>query len=213
VYIPNHFAMSDEDVHDLLVHHGAGDLITYGADAGLVATLLPFVYDRGSGPLGALHGHLARTNDQWRHDVVGEALVLVRGPDAYVTPNWYASKQEHGRVVPTWNYITAHVYGTLRVHDDPGYVRWVVEQLTEKHEAGQERPWSIDDAPSRYVEGQLRAVVGIELRITRVEAKAKASQNRPATDVEGVVRGLRRRGEVAMAEEVERRSGPRPLGI
>jgi transcriptional regulator len=211
VYIPNHFAMSDQDVQDLLVHHGAGELVTYSPDSGLVATLLPFVYDRESGPLGALHGHLARNNDQWRHDVVGEALVLLRGPDAYVTPTWYASKREHGRVVPTWNYVTAHIYGTLRVRDDVDYVRWVVERLTEKHEAGSEHPWSIDDAPSRYVRGQLRAVVGVELQITRVEAKAKASQNRPAADVEGVVRGLRKRGEVAMADEVETRAATRRM--
>ncbi len=207
MYTPTHFQMSDQDVHDLLTQHGAGDLITYSADCGLLATLLPFVYDRGSGPLGALHGHVARPNDHWRHHAVGEALVVLRGPDAYVTPSWYASKQEHGRVVPTWNYLTAHVYGTLVVRDDVDYVRRVVERLTAKHEATSERPWSLEDAPAQFIEGQLRAIVGVELQITRVEGKAKASQNRPPADVAGVVDGLRQRGDSAMAAEVERRSG------
>ncbi len=109
-------------------------------------------------------------------------------------------------MVPTWNYLTAHVYGALHVRDDADYVRWVVEQLTAKHEATSEHPWSVEDAPSRFIEGQLRAIVGVELQITRVEAKAKASQNRSPADVEGVVRGLRQRGETVMAEEVERHS-------
>jgi transcriptional regulator len=200
--------MSDEDVQDLLRRHGAGQLVTYSAATGLSATTLPFVYEPRDGSLGTLHGHVARPNDHWRQEVVGEALVLLHGPDAYVTPRWYASKAEHGRVVPTWNYLTAHVYGTLHVRDDPDYVRWVVERLTEKHEAGAERPWSVEDAPSRFVDGQLRAIVGLELQITRIEAKAKVSQNRPAADVDGVVRGLRSRGRDDMADEVERHGPP-----
>ena len=208
VYIPKHFQMSDADVQASLADHGAGELITYTPDAGLLATLLPFVYDPAAGSRGALHGHLARTNDQWRHEVVGDALVILQGPDAYVTPNWYASKREHGRVVPTWNYLTVHVYGTLRVHDDPDYVRWVVEQLTAKHEAQSDDPWSVADAPGRFIDGQLRAIVGVELEVSRVEGKAKASQNRPPADIEGVVRGLRQRGDLAMADEVSR--GRRP---
>jgi transcriptional regulator len=205
LYIPKHFQMPDTDMQSMLANHGAGDLVTYTSDAGLMATLLPFVYEPAAGSLGTLHGHLARTNDQWRHEAVGDALVILRGPDSYVTPTWYASKREHGRVVPTWNYLTIHVYGTLRVHDDPDYVRWVVEQLTAKHEAQSETPWSVADAPGRFIAGQLRAIVGVELQISRVEGKAKASQNRPPADIDGVVRGLRRRGEVAMADEVARR--------
>ena len=134
---------------------------------------------------------------------VREALVVLRGPDAYVSPSWYASKAEHGRVVPTWNAVTAHVYGELVVHDDPDWVGALVDRLTRKHEAGREQPWAVTDAPAQYVAGQLRAVVGVEVRITRIEAKAKLSQNRSAADVDGVVRGSRADGELAMARAVE----------
>jgi transcriptional regulator len=128
--------------------------------------------------------------------------VIVRGPDAYVSPSWYATKAEHGRVVPTWNYLTAHVYGELVVHDDPAWVEGVVRRLTAKHEAASAHPWSVDDAPPPFVAGQLRAIVGIELVITRIEAKAKLSQNRSAADVDGVVAGLRARGDDRSADAV-----------
>ncbi|HVN11370.1 MAG TPA: FMN-binding negative transcriptional regulator [Kineosporiaceae bacterium] len=201
MYVPAHFAMDDAAVRDLLEHHGAADLIT-ATSAGLVATTLPFVYAPAAGERGALLGHVARTNDQWRADLVGEALVIVRGPDAYVSPSWYASKLEHGRVVPTWNYLTAHVYGRLVVHDDPSWVDGLVRRLTAKHEAGTARPWAVDDAPAAFVTGQLRAIVGVEVRITRIEAKAKMSQNRPETDVDGVIAGLEARGLQAAADAV-----------
>jgi transcriptional regulator len=116
--------------------------------------------------------------------------VIVRGPDAYVSPSWYATKREHGRVVPTWNYVTAHVYGGLVVHDDPDWVEGLVRRLTAKHEGHRTEPWSVDDAPPRYVAGQLRAIVGVEVRVSRVEAKWKLSQNRPEADQEGVLVGL-----------------------
>ena len=132
---------------------------------------------------------MARNNDQWRKPALGESLAIVRGPDAYVSPSWYAAKAEHGRVVPTWNYVTAHVYGRLVVHDDPAWVEDIVRRLTAKHEAarlaspGQPPAWSVDDAPRAFIEGQLRAIVGLELQITRIEAKAKLSQNRPVADI------------------------------
>jgi transcriptional regulator len=203
MYVPAHFAMPDEAVGELLTRHGAADLVTM-TDQGLLASMLPFVYDPSVGEHGALLGHLARTNDQWRHAPVGESLVIVRGPDAYVSPSWYPSKAEHGRVVPTWNYVTAHVYGRLTVHDDPAWVEALVRRLTDKHEAGRTPPWSPDDAPPRFLTGQLRAIVGLELAITRVEAKAKLSQNRPAADVEGVVAGLTADGDPVMAQAVDR---------
>ena len=135
----------------------------------------------------------------------GEALVIVRGPDAYITPGWYASKTEHGRVVPTWNYVTAHVYGRFVVHDDPVWTENLVRRLTAKHEAYREDDaWSVDDAPRAFIEGQLRAIVGVELEITRIEAKAKLSQNRPEADIAGVIAGLRERGDAASADAVER---------
>jgi len=199
--VPKHFAVADADVIDLLRHHGAADLVTATAD-GLVATFLPFVFDPTVGERGALLGHVARNNDQWRRPPVGDAMVIVRGPDAYITPSWYAAKTEHGRVVPTWNYVTAHVYGRLVVHDDPSWVRALVRRLTAKHESGFDRPWSVDDAPERYIAGQLRAIVGLELVISRIEAKAKLSQNRPAADIDGVIEGLATVGETDSADAV-----------
>jgi transcriptional regulator len=213
MYIPAHFAADDDAVRDLLTRHGAADLITLTAD-GLLATMLPFAYDQGAGrpdsQWGALLGHVARNNDQWRKPAQGESLAIVRGPDAYVSPSWYAAKAEHGRVVPTWNYVTAHVYGELVVHDDPAWVEDIVRRLTAKHEAartetaGQAPAWSVDDAPRKFIEGQLRAIVGLELRITRIEAKAKLSQNRPVGDVAGIVDGLTARGEDRSAAAVTR---------
>jgi transcriptional regulator len=211
MYIPGHFAADDAAVRELLARHGAADLITLTED-GLLATMLPFAYEpsaaeRGA-QWGALYGHVARNNDQWRKPALGESLAIVRGPDAYVSPSWYAAKAEHGRVVPTWNYVTAHVYGRLVVHDDPAWVEDVVRRLTAKHEAarlespGQSPAWSVDDAPRKFIEGQLRAIVGLELQITRIEAKAKLSQNRPVTDVPGIVAGLSARGDDRTAEAV-----------
>jgi transcriptional regulator len=202
MYVPEHFAMSDAAVQELLVDHGAGDLVT-ATSQGLLVTLLPFVYEPTVGDRGALLGHVARNNEQWRHAPVGEALVILRGPDAYVSPAWYPSKSEHGRVVPTWNYVTAHVYGELVVHDDVDWLGDLVHLLTEKHEAGQPRPWAVADAPPAFVAGQLRAIVGVELRISRIEAKAKLSQNRPAADIDGVVEGARRDGDAEMSRAVE----------
>jgi transcriptional regulator len=212
MYIPAHFAADAAQVDELLRHHGAADLVTL-TERGLVATMLPFVYvpppvagQHGS-QRGSLHGHLARNNEQWKLGPAGEALAIVRGPDAYVSPGWYASKAEHGRVVPTWNYVTAHVYGRLVVHDDPVWTEDLVRRLTAKHEAFRDHPWSVDDAPRAYVEGQLRAIVGVELEITRIEAKAKLSQNRPAADIDGVIAGLRERGDGESADAVERARG------
>jgi transcriptional regulator len=207
MYIPAHFAADDSEVRELLAKHGAADLITL-TDDGLLATMLPFAYEPSSGEHGALYGHVARNNDQWRKPARGESLAIVRGPDSYVSPSYYAAKAEHGRVVPTWNYLTAHVYGQLLVHDDPTWVEDVVRRLTAKHEAArlasprQPPAWSVDDAPRAFIEGQLRAIVGLELQITRIEAKAKLSQNRPVGDIAGIVEGLAARGDDPMATAV-----------
>ena len=199
--MPDAFAMSREDVRALLAGHGAADLVTSTSE-GLLATMLPFVFDPDAGEHGALLGHVARNNPQWRETAAGEALVIVRGTDAYVSPSWYASKAEHGRVVPTWNYVTAHVYGRLVVHDDARWVESLVRRLTDQREAALPHPWSVDDAPAAFVAGQLRAIVGLELQITRIEAKAKLSQNRPPADVDGVVAGLAARGELEASAAV-----------
>ena len=201
MYVPAAFAMDPTEVSALLAGHGAADLVT-STSQGLLATMLPFVHDPDAGEHGALLGHVARNNPQWREQPIGEALVLVRGPDAYVSPSWYASKAEHGRVVPTWNYVTAHVYGSLTWHDDTAWVEALVRRLTEQHEATLPHPWAVDDAPPAFVAGQLRAIVGVELRITRIEAKAKLSQNRPGADVDGVVAGLAARGELEASAAV-----------
>jgi len=199
MYVPAHFAAGDEVVQELLTKHGAADLVTM-TEGGLLATMLPFLYDAER---KVLQGHLARNNEQWQRAVIGEALVILRGVDSYVSPSWYAAKREHGRVVPTWNYVTAHVYGELTVHDDPGWTGDLVRRLTRLHEGSRSEPWSVDDAPAKFVSGQLRAIVGIELAITRIEAKVKLSQNRSAADVDGVIAGLRSDGDEAAAAAVE----------
>ncbi len=194
MYIPDHFRPTADDVRDLLARIGAADLITATAD-GLLATMLPLIYEApgsgpDAGPHGRLLGHVARNNRQWKVPAIGEAMVIVRGPDAYVSPSWYATKREHGRVVPTWNYVTAHVHGRLVVHDDPAWVDANVRALTAHHEGGHPDSWSVDDAPAPYIEGQLKAIVGLEVSIERIEAKFKLSQNRPVEDVDGSIAGL-----------------------
>lgn len=195
MYVPEHFSMSDADARSLLRSITAADLIS-PSPSGLVATFLPLLYDESA---HSLLGHVARNNDHWQQAAPGESLVIVRGPQAYISPGWYAAKREHGRVVPTWNYVTAHVYGDLVVHDDVEWLRGNVTRLTTKFEASQPEPWAVTDAPDRYIDGMLRAIVGIELRITRIEAKSKLSQNRSAADRAGVIDGLGPDEPVAIA--------------
>ena len=209
MYVPAHFKPDDEEVRELLRNPGAADLITATAD-GLMATMLPFVYDEpgsrpGLGDWGALLGHVARANGQWRSPARGQALVIVRGPDAYISPGWYATKREHGRVVPTWNYITAHVHGRLVIHDDPAWVEANVRRLTEQHERSRPEPWSVDDAPEAYIAGQLKAIVGMEVVIERVEGKVKLSQNRSDADIAGAIEGLEAADEREVSAAMRRR--------
>ena len=201
MYVPKHFAADDAVVQDLLVNHGAANLITNTED-GLLATLLPFIHEPSGGEYGVLLGHVARNNQQWKTPVLGDALAIVAGPDAYISPSAYATKREHGRVVPTWNYVTAHVYGKLVIHDDPVWLEALVRRLTGKHEAAFAEPWSVDDAPDAFIAGQLRAIVGVELVISRIEAKAKLSQNRSDADIDGVIESLDARGLSDSAEAV-----------
>ena len=161
-----------------------------------VATLLPVIWERpaelADGTWGRLLGHLAVANDQWQTAAPGaEALVIVTGPQAYISPSWYESKARHGRVVPTWNYEVVHLTGAVTFHRDSEWLRDVVTRLTRRHESGRARPWAVSDAPPEYVDGQLRAIVGVELTIGSVEAKQKLSQNRSEQDRAGVVAGLR----------------------
>ncbi len=190
---PKIFRQSDlAEIHGLIETHPLGALITNGAD-GLEANHIPFELDRDSGEFGTLLGHVARANPVWQTESQ-EVLVVFQGANHYVSPAWYASKQVHGKVVPTWNYVVAHAYGTLRVIEDRDWIRSHMERLTTRHESSSRAPWQVSDAPESFTERMLRAVVGVEIALARFEAKWKASQNRPETDREGVAEGLRRKG-------------------
>ncbi|WP_017624410.1 FMN-binding negative transcriptional regulator [Nocardiopsis chromatogenes] len=213
MYVPAHFSAPEGSLARLLGAPTASDLVTADGD-GFDATPVPFVrIPDGDGGDGRLVGHLARNNPQWRAGAGGgaPAMVIVRGPGAYVSPSWYPSKREHGRTVPTWNYVTAHVHGRLIAHDDTEWTEWAVRLLTERHEGGRPDPWSVDDAPRAFTDGMLRAIVGIEVRIDRVEGKWKLGQNRSEADRAGTAAGLRSEGGAqgaAVAEEMERVERP-----
>ena len=190
MYIPPAFRDDDlTSLHATIREARLANLITMTAD-GLIATPLPLLLDSASGPQGVLLGHMARANPQWSSPPVGEALAIFMGPDAYVSPSWYPTKQETGKVVPTWNYITVHAYGTVEFFEDPGRLHAAVSRLTGHHEAARPKPWAVDDAPETYIQAQLRGIVGVQLTITRLEGKRKLSQNRSAPDREGVIAGL-----------------------
>ncbi len=204
MYVPHFNALDDtEEIRRLVDAVGSAELVTTGDDGYPRATLLPVIWEDDRLVL-----HMAKANDHWRSLGSGSpALALVTGPQAYVSPAWYAAKAEHGRVVPTWNYSAVHFTGRVEVHHDADWLLDAVTRLTDLHEGRRDHPWAVTDAPARYVEGQLRGIVGIEMQIERVEAKAKLSQNRSAADRRGVVEGLRREGgprEAEMAQEVAR---------
>ncbi|HTZ43747.1 MAG TPA: FMN-binding negative transcriptional regulator [Jatrophihabitans sp.] len=192
MYVPGHFEASAEQLGALLAAPGLVELVTAGPD-GLIATPLPMLHVPET---GSLVGHVARNNPHWQADGA-DSLAIVRGPQAYVSPAWLRSKPEHGRVVPTWNYLTAHVHGRLVAHDSVDWVRELVTRLTAVHEDSVGSSWQPSDAPLPYLEGQLRAIVGLELVITRIEAKAKLSQNRPTADQQSVAEALASRSEAA----------------
>jgi transcriptional regulator len=193
MYQPAHGRFSVDEPETLLaevVRHVPATLVTLGRE-GLRASILPMLFDADEGEHGILRGHLARPNPQWRDiapDV--EALAIFDGPDAYISPSWYEEKRRTGKVVPTWNYTTVLAHGTLVLHPEPEWLIPHVRRLVERHEGQRAEPWSIDDAPDGYVETMARAIVGLELRITRLEAKRKLNQNRSAEDIEGVIAGL-----------------------
>jgi len=200
MYTPRHFSWDDlAEIESFVDGAQAADLITFDGTRP-VATLLPVIWDRPAGrPAGAepggygrLLGHIAIANPQWQSAAPGaEALAIVHGPQAYISPAWYESKTRHGRVVPTWNYETVHLAGPVTFHQDPEWLRALVTRLTQRHETGRARPWAVTDAPPDYIDGQLRAIVGVEVQVTSIEAKQKLSQNRSEPDRAGVVAGLR----------------------
>ena len=194
MYMPSYFKETrSEALHALMRAYPFATLVTHG-DAGLAANHLPFelVGDH-------LHGHVARGNELARADGA-EVLVIFRGPEGYVSPNWYPSKHETGREVPTWNYAVIHVHGRLRVVEDHTWLRQLLERLTDRHEAGQPKPWHVSDAPADHIEKSLGGIVGLEISIDRIEGKFKLSQNHPAANRAGVVEGLRQRSSRGDAE-------------
>ena len=196
MYLPAHFEERRPEVlHELVRTHPLGLLVTL-TDSGLKANSVPFFLDADpTGGPGVLRAHVARANPLWREaraDV--EALVVFQGPQAYVSPGWYPSKAEHGKVVPTWNYVMVQARGTLRAIDDAAWVHAFVSRLTTHHEAAQPRPWGLTDAPADYIETMTRAIVGIEIVLSALTGKWKVSQNRAAADRAGVARGLRAAG-------------------
>jgi transcriptional regulator len=189
MYNPAHFAETDLDlIRQTIRQAGAGELISMGTD-GLESSIVPLMLTEDG---TRLLGHLARANGQWKRvDSSVDVLVSWRGPEAYVSPSYYPTKIVHGKVVPTWNYTVVQAKGRLIVHDDAEWVRPIVTQLTDLHEGKFEAPWSVDDAPSDYLDGMLKAIVGIEIEVHSVLGKNKVSQNRSEADIAGVVRGLR----------------------
>jgi transcriptional regulator len=195
MYRPPAFSVDERDeLFDMIEQSPFGNVVTSSV-SGLEATGLPMIIDRDRGDLGVLRCHLARANGHRRRMDGLDALVIFQLVDGYISPSWYPSKLEHGKVVPTWNYEIVHAHGTIRVHDDTEWVRQLVTDLTDHHEAavfGQpgRQAWEISDAPDDYIDRQLRAIVGVEIKITRLEGKRKLSQNRSDDDRLGVVRGL-----------------------
>ncbi len=208
MYLPKHFEETRVDaLHGLIHEHPLGTLVTLGPD-GLEANHIPFEVDPEPAPFGTLRGHVARANPLWRtvsSDV--EALVVFQGSSAYISPSWYPTKAETGRVVPTWNYAVVHAHGPLRVIEDRAWLRAFVAALTDRHEALFAEPWKVTDAPAEYIDGMTGAIVGLELPIARLIGKWKMSQNRAVQDRAGVVEGLLREGGQArsdVAEQVRR---------
>jgi transcriptional regulator len=192
VYLPRHFTAADAaQVEAFVDAMGAADLVTFDGSKP-VASLIPVIWDRDAGEHGRLLGHLALANPQWKSVSAGTvALAIVHGPQAYVSPSWYPSTARHGKMVPTWNYVSVHFTGPLTVHRDPEWLRAMVTRLTGRYEESRPRPWAVTDAPPEFIDAQLRAIVGVELTIATVEAKHKLSQNRNADDQAGALEGLR----------------------
>lgn len=190
MYTPSYF--KDEDLaslHRQIEGTRLATLVT-ADETGLQAIHVPLLLDPNAGPNGTLFGHLAKANPQWKTLAAGEALVIFQGADAYISPSFYAAKAEHGKVVPTWNYLAVHAYGRAEVFTDPARLLQIVSGLTDKHEAGRAEPWAVSDAPADYIEKMLNGIVGFAIPIDRLEGKRKLNQNRSSEDIVGVTKGL-----------------------
>ncbi|MBF8448178.1 FMN-binding negative transcriptional regulator [Aeromonas dhakensis] len=201
MYLPPHFAVTDsETLHQLIRAYPLGALITHG-EGGLDANHLPFELDAGAGVHGVLRAHVARNNPLWQEVKDGdEVLVIFKAADGYISPSWYPGKQEHHKLVPTWNYSVVHAHGSIQIRDDARFVRRLLANLTRHHEAGETTPWKMADAPRDYLEAMMQAVVGIEIEITRLVGKFKLGQNKEAADRLGAANALQERGQSALAE-------------
>jgi transcriptional regulator len=189
-----------EAQHALIRSHPLGLLISHGAE-GLQANSIPFLIDPQASKFGTLQAHMARANGQWRAlDAASEVLVVFQGADHYITPGWYETKRETGKVVPTWNYVMVQARGRPRIIEDAGWLRAQIEALTKKQERARPAPWAVGDAPESFIEMQIKAIVGLEIEITDIAGKWKASQNRPVADRVGVVAGLEALGDEASRE-------------
>jgi transcriptional regulator len=207
MYIPKHFEQPQiENMHELMRAWPLATLVTLSS-GGLAANHIPLHLTCAPAPFGTLRCHVARANPLWRDfSQKVEVLAIFHGPDVYITPSWYVTKQETGKVAPTWNYAVVHAYGTLRAIDDAAWVREHLETLTDHHEAHFPKPWAVSDAPREFIEETIKAIVGIEIVITRLSGKWKVSQNQPAQNQAGVIEGLGccgHRGAANMAALVE----------
>lgn len=190
MYTPPAFIVDDtSELYEMMRQCRLANFIT-ATSAGPMATLLPMFLDEKEGENGTLYGHLARPNPQWQADVVGHGIALFVGPDAYVTPSWYASKAEHGKVVPTWNYTAVQASGPVEFFDDAERLLNVVTRLTDIHEGTRQTSWAVTDAPQAYIKAQLRGIVGLRIPVAALQGKRKMSQNRPEADRRGVKQGL-----------------------
>ncbi|MDG4908668.1 transcriptional regulator [Mesorhizobium sp. WSM3866] len=190
MYIPP--AFRDDDRESLMATIRAARLATLvtATAEGPQATPLPLLLNESEGEHGTIYGHVAKANPQWRAPVLGDGLAIFMGPDAYVTPAWYQTKQETGKVVPTWNYLAVHAYGPIDFFEDADRLLEIVTRLTNLHEGGRPSPWSVSDAPPDFIQAQLKGIVGLRMPITRLQGKRKMSQNRNAADRAGVATGL-----------------------
>ncbi|TWC39501.1 PaiB family negative transcriptional regulator [Pseudomonas sp. SJZ079] len=208
MYLPPSFRQDDlAELHRQVAACRLATVVNLGPD-GLQASHLPLLLMPEEGEFGTLYGHFARANPHWRALAGGETLVICNGPDAYVSPSWYPAKAEHGKVVPTWNYIAVHAYGQAEVFDDAERLLALVSRLSERHEAGRAQPWAVSEAPRDYLAGMLRAIVGFALPIERLEGKWKLGQNRSAADQRGVHEGLNASPDARDRELAARMSSP-----
>ncbi|MHC5305664.1 FMN-binding negative transcriptional regulator [Bartonella sp. LJL80] len=191
MYTPPAFRIDDHAaMQDFITQVAPFAILVSNGENGPVATHLPLFLDKGEGTLGTLYGHLAKANPHWKNAGPGQSLAIFSGLDAYISPNWYATKQQNHKVVPTWNYDAVHAYGHLEIFDEPDALRQAVETLTNLHESGQDVPWRVGDAPAAFIDAQLKGIIGIKLIIERLEGKTKMSQNRSLEDRQGVIKGL-----------------------